>query len=286
MTAAQWIGLGLKFSLMAIVFCVALNTRRGDLLSLLRRPSLCIRSILAMNIVMPVIAALLAAVFNLNRQLEVALIALAVAPVPPILPNKQIKAGGSASYSVALLGLSAALSIVLIPVVIDVLARAFGHDLRVPPSAVFRAVALSVLAPLLAGVVVRELAPKLAAAIVKPLTMLANILLIVAFIPVIIIAWPHLAEQAGNFTLVAIVVLVLTGLLVGHVLGGPHPADRTALALATASRHPGVAVAVAGIIAPNDKSVVMAVLLAFLVAVIVTGPYARLRARRHAGESV
>ena len=57
MTAVQWIGLAIKASLMIIVFCVALNTKRGDLLSLLRQPGLLLRSIVAMNVIMPVIAA-------------------------------------------------------------------------------------------------------------------------------------------------------------------------------------------------------------------------------------
>jgi len=283
MTAVQWIGLGIKISLILIVFCVALNTQRGDMLSLLRRPGLCVRSVLAMSIVMPLIAALLAGAFALNRQIELALIALAVAPVPPILPNKQIKAGASTSYSVGLLALSSVLAIVLIPLTVDVIGRLFGHDVRVPPAAIIKAVGLTLLAPLLAGMVVRELAPGLAAKLVKPLTLIGNILLVAACIPVLVVAWPELTKQIGNFTLVAIVALVLIGLLVGHLLGGPDPGDRTALALSTAQRHPGVALAVASIVAPHDKSVVMAVLLAFLVSVVVTIPYTKWRQKVHAG---
>jgi len=279
----QYIGLALKASLIAIVFCVALNTQRGDMLSLLRRPGLWLRSVLAMNILLPIVAALLAGAFALNRQLEVALIALAVSPVPPILPNKLVKAGASRSYSVALLALAAAVSIVLIPLMIWLVAKAFGHDVLVPPSAVFKVVVISVLAPLIAGALVREAAPDLAAKIAGPLTVVANILLLVALVPVLVVAWPELAKQIGNFTLAAIAVLTLAGLLIGHVLGGPEPGDRTALALSTASRHPGVAIAVAGIVTPGDKSVVMAVLLAFLVSIIVTVPYSRWRRKKYEG---
>jgi BASS family bile acid:Na+ symporter len=88
--------------------------------------------------------------------------------------------------------------------------------------------------------------------------------------------------QIGNFTLVAIAVIVLVGLLVGHLLGGPDPRDRTALALSTASRHPGVAAGVAMAVMPDDRSVLAAVLFAFLVAVIVTTFYGKWRKRLNA----
>ena len=280
MTIAQLIGLVLQASLAVIVFCVALNAQRGDMVSLLRRPGLWLRSILAMNIIMPLIAVLLAGAFALNRQIEVALIALAVSPVPPILPNKLMKAGASRSYSVALLALSAAMAVVLIPATIWLLGQAFGREVLVPPAAVFKAVAMSVLAPLLAGALVRELAPNIAAKISGPMAKLANVLLLAAFVPVVVVAWPELVKELGNFTLVAIAVLTLGGLLVGHVLGGPHDGDRTALALSTASKHPGVAIAVAGIIAPGDKSIVAAVLLAFLFGILVTAPYTRRRQKK------
>jgi len=283
MNMLQLIGLAIQASLIVIVFCVALNTRQGDLLSLLRRPGLLLRSVLAMNVLLPVIAVLLAMGLGLNRQVEIALIALAVSPVPPILPNKQIKAGSSASYAVALLAWSAIVAIVMIPASIEVLQWIFKRPLEVPASLVLKAVGISVLAPLLAGVVVRQLAPAIAARIARPLSTLASILLIAAFVPVLIVAWPELRAQIGNFTVVAIVVLVLAGLLIGHLLGGPAAGDRTALALSTASRHPGVAIAVATAVAPGDKEVIAAVLLAFLVSIVATMPYTRWRQRLHMG---
>ena len=44
--------------------------------------------------------------------------------------------------------------------------------------------------------------------------------------------------------IVAIVIIAICGLAVGHFLGGPDEDDRTVLAFATVSRHPGVAMAV------------------------------------------
>ncbi len=50
-----------------------------------------------------------------------------------------------------------------------------------------------------------------------------------------------------------------------HLLGGPDPDDRTALALATASRHPGVALLIPTGNFPNQKLVAPAMVLYLIV---------------------
>ena len=57
--------------------------------------------------------------------------------------------------------------------------------------------------------------------------------------------WPQVRIFIGNGLILLIVAIVVVGLVVGHLLGGPIEGDRTALAMATASRHPAVALAVA-----------------------------------------
>jgi bile acid:Na+ symporter, BASS family len=285
MTAIKMIMLAINISMALIVFCLALNTQKGDLVSLLRRPGLLLRSLLAMNIVMPIVAALVAMSFSLSPVVKVAMLALAISPVPPILPSTEIKSGASVSYSMALLATSAMFALVSIPLMMALIGQAFGSSASVSPMAAFKAIGITVLAPLLVGAIVRELAPGFAARMARPVSVAAHLLLVAALIPVLIVAWPHLVAQIGNFTLVAITIVVLVGLLVGHLLGGPDPGDRTALALSTASRHPGVAAGVAMAVMPDDRSVVAAVLLAFLMGVLVTAIYGKWRKRTKAANA-
>jgi BASS family bile acid:Na+ symporter len=77
----------------------------------------------------------------------------------------------------------------------------------------------------------------------------------------------------GNGTLLGIIAFLVIGLAVGHLLGGPAPNDRTVLALATATRHPAVAVAIAQIVFPAEKAVLATTLLYMLVGLAVTLPY-------------
>ena len=81
----------------------------------------------------------------------------------------------------------------------------------------------------------------------------------------------------GDGTLLAILLFLALGLLVGHLLGGPTPGGRSVLALATASRHPGVALAIAQIIFPAEQSVTAALLLYLVTSMVVTAPYVRWR---------
>jgi BASS family bile acid:Na+ symporter len=285
MTLAQLIPIVLQISIALIVFSVALQASPGDVTYLLRRPSLLVRSLLAMNIVLPILAAVIARVFNLRPELEVALILLAVSPVPPILPRKESKAGANISYAIGLLALSAVVAIVAVPASVALIGRLFHREVHVPMVAIASVVAKSVLVPLIAGVVVRTLAPSFAERLAKPLAVLGLAVLVLALVPILAKMWPAIVGLIGDFTLVAIIIFTLVSLALGHLLGGPDPDDRTVLGLSTASRHPGVAIAIASAIAPDKKAVAAvaaAVFLCVLVGVAVTVPYVRWRKRSHA----
>ena len=279
MTLAQLIPVLLQVSVGLVVIGLGLETTPGDLTYLLRRPSLLLRSVLAMNVVAPLVAAGIAAGLHLEPALEVALVLLAVSPVPPVLPKKQVKAGGSSSYAIGLLAFSAVLAIVAVPVSVAVIGRAFGVPLHVPAMLIARVVGSSVLAPLFVGALVLRLAPGAAKRLSKPLSRIGTMLLGVLALVVLAGSWRGLTGAMGGFAVVAVVGFVLVSLFVGHVLGGPDEDDRTVLGLATASRHPGVALSIAGAVAGDRPEVSAAVMLAFLVSLVVTGPYAKRQTR-------
>jgi len=261
-----------------MVFCVGLHATLGDLVYLLRKPGQLVRSLLAMAVIMPAVAIAIALAFDLDRELKVALIALSVSPVPPILPRAQLKEGGRESYVVGLLALAALLSIVFVPAAAYAIGRIFGQEVRATPSAVAWIAATSILLPLVAGTIVRLLAPSLAERARRPLSIVATVVLVAAFLPVLLKIWPAIVAAIGNFTLVTIVAFVLIGFAVGHLLGGPATEDRTVLTLATASRHPAVALAVV-----HDQAellpVLGIVLIALVVAAVLAAPYLRWVAR-------
>jgi BASS family bile acid:Na+ symporter len=283
MDLATLISIAIRASIGLIVFGLALNASPQDALYLFRRPGQLVRSLLAMNVMMPLFAAALAAAFDLNPAVKIALIALAVSPVPPVLPKKQLKAGGRASYAVGLLVAAALLAIVFVPVAVDLLGRAFSLPLYMSPAAIAQLVFMTVLAPLAVGIMVRGVVPRMAERMAQPISLVATVLLVVSVLPIFFTAWPAMVSLVGNGTIVAIVAFSLAGLAAGHLLGGPDPEDCAVLALATASRHPGVALAIASANFPGEKLVPAAVLLYLIVSALVSIPYLTWRRRQHGG---
>jgi BASS family bile acid:Na+ symporter len=275
------IGIAVKLSIALTVFGLGLRTNREEATSLFRSPGLLFRSLLSMNVIMPLIAVVLAMTFDLNPAVKLALIALSVSPVPPILPGKQLKHGGSSTYAFGLLVAAAVLAIVLIPFSIAIIGKVFGRTVDVPSGAIAVVVLTTVLAPLAVGILVRRTAPGFANRIAKPVGVVATVLLVAGILPVLFVSMPAIMSLIGNGTLLAIIVFVLAGLAAGHLLGGPEAENRTVLALSTASRHPGVAIAIAHITFPELKPAVSAILLYLLVSALVTKPYLSWWSRRH-----
>ena len=94
MDLKQLIVLALQLSVVSIVFSFGLRSTLDDVLYLWRHPGLLLRSVLAVLVIMPVVAVVLTRMFSFRDTVEIALIALAISPMPPLLPKKEIKAGG------------------------------------------------------------------------------------------------------------------------------------------------------------------------------------------------
>ena len=280
MSTSAIIMLALKASLALMVLGVGLQSTTRDATYLVRRPGLLARSLLAMSVLMPLLAVILTTTFALTPVVSLALIALTLSPVPPFLPGKVVRAGGDGSYVVGLLTATSLAAIVVIPISVSLLGLLFGASLQVRPAIIMKLVGASILIPLGIGIGLRAVAPAAAGRLAKPITLVSSVVLVAALIPLLIAAWPAMRSLIGNGTLVAIVGMTLAGLGVGHLLGGPDRDHRTVLALATAARHPAVAIAILTANFPGEQRVAAAVVLALLVGAIASVPYAAWSKRR------
>jgi len=283
MNLAELIVLALKTSIVLIQFGLGLEATREDVTYLFKRPVLLLKSLFSMNVAMPLFVVVLVLAFKgLHPAVKVALVTLAVAPIPPILPKKAVKVGGKPSYALGLLVAAGLFSIVFIPLAMELLAVVFQIPLQMSPLAVAPLVLIGVLVPLGAGIAVHRFAPGLAERLAKPVSLVATLLLVGALLPMLFAARQAIASLIGNGTLTAIAAFVLAGITLGHVLGGPEAANRAVLALSTASRHPGVALAIADANFPQQRKLILAALLLYLIVnAIVTIPYQISMKRRH-----
>jgi bile acid:Na+ symporter, BASS family len=283
MTLQAVIMLGIKLSIVLSVFGLGLQVTLPELTYLFRNPGRFAKSILAIDIVMPLFVLLVLAVTDLPGPVKIALAALSVSPVPPMMPKKTIKAGGQQRYAVGLLVAVSLIALVFVPLSVELMGRLKAGEAHIPVSTVALLMATMIFAPLLVGFAVRGIRPALAEHAAKPVAAFAGILLILCVLPVLRGALPQIRLLVGDGALAACAGFVLVGLAVGHFLGGPDDDDRTVLAIATASRHPGVAIAIGASNFPAQKLVVPAVLMYLLVGALVSFPYVFWRKRRAAG---
>lgn len=270
------VGLGVGL----VVIAIGVSARPGDTLLLIRKPQLGLRAMLAMFILVPAFVLLLTAMFPLALPLRAALLALAVSPMPPIILQQEIEAGGDADYSVGLQILGTGFSILVVPIMLMVIEAVFGVTGDFDPFAMSRILLVSVALPLGAGMLLGRLLPGRRRLMSLWAGRIGNAALLIAAVSVLFLIWPDMLRLIGGGVLLLTSLIIAFALAVGHWLGGPDEGNRGALAVACAARHPAVAIALSTAIFPAYSTPIVAVVELFLLAnIIITLPYMRWRRR-------
>jgi len=281
MSLQSLISVGFTVSIFLGVLAVGLRVAPADLHYLLDKPSRLVQSLFAMNIMAPIVAVMVCKMFSLHPAVIVALVTLAIAPVGALFSQAMLPlvTPGHFAYARGLFFASTVLSIALTPLAVELIQVIFGGDVHVDPLAVAKVVVGSVLVPLGIGFAIAQWRPA-ARRWNSAIQTVSSLVLAVCFVALLGFAWSQLGSVVREGTLTAITLMTLIGLAVGHFLGGPGEDDRTVLAFATVSRHPGVAMAVANL--TDQPLAPIGVLLAVVVSGIAVVPYELWRKRLRA----
>lgn len=282
MSIASFVVLTLKASIVILVFAIGMHATLADTAELLRRRGLLVRSLLSLNVLMLVFAVALVQMFALPTPAKVALLALSVSPIPPLLPKKLKGVHGAEPYTASLIVFAALLSIVIVPASMDILGAYFHQDVHVPPSRLVPIVLVVILVPLLLGMLVNKLFPSFANRFATPIGKLGSILLALSAAALLVSQWKPLFSMFGSGVMIVLTIFSIVGAIVGHLLGGPEPENREVLALATSVRHPGIAITIAAINFPDEKSVPLVVVWHLIIGTVVAIVYKALFARQGA----
>lgn len=260
-----------------VMFHLGLGLLPREFVWVWRRPGLMAQALFAVLVAVPAIALVVARSLDLPRAAEVGIVLMAIAPGAPIALQRSLGAGGERSFAPGLQVTVALLAALSMPASIALLDRLYDATASVSPWDIVRQVAVVQLLPLALGVATSRMLPRLAARVAplvdrawKVLLLVLAVLAIVGFWRVMVAAGPRVALAAALTTLGA--------LAVGHWLGGPDPGTRTAVAITSAARNPGLALLVAAL---NDApAAVRATLLTYMiVAAFTVLPYALGRSR-------
>src|SRR5262245_31842563 len=219
-----------QLSILATAFGFGLKATTEDVQDLIRRPALLGRSLLAIFVIVPIVAVALAHAFDFPHAAEIAMIALAISPLAALVPVNLIKVGRSFSFPAGLMAMVALLSVAVVPLLVALVGRFLGWSSLVSPLRAAGVVAVIVLLPLVAGMVVRALRPVLADRIELPASLAGTVVLRLATLALLLTSLHAIWALIVNGTVIAIAVVVVVGFAAGHVLGGPHPNGRTVLA--------------------------------------------------------
>ena len=263
----------LQLSIVLVVIALGLKASSDEVLGFWRRTGLLLRSFLALNVIVPALVFAIVLIFQPARPVALALVLLALSPVPPFLPTTQFRQSTDRSYIYGLLVTSALVSLVYVPALVSRIAVLTHKNVTAPGAVVWKVVLITVIAPLALGAAIRRVAPTLGARI-EPVIRYIGIALLIIAAAIILVETRHVVfSLVGDGTVVIIAFVVGFALFVGHQLGGPDPEDRVVLALAAASRHPGVAFAVASAALPGEPKVGAAILLYLVLTALFRTPY-------------
>jgi BASS family bile acid:Na+ symporter len=275
----------IQTGIVSLVLGVGLDAGPEDALYLVRRPGQLAKAFVAIIVVAPVVAVLVTGILPLSLPARIGVIVMSAAAVPPFVPGSATRGGGRRAYVYGLYAAFALLTVVTVPVTVAALDKVYGSAAEAPLPKLIGMVLLTVLLPLAIGMAVRARWPAFAERVGPWISRVAMLLLLIILVLLVVRAWPAIVALVGNGTILAVVAISLAAIAAGHVLGGPDPRDQVALSTMAATRHPGIALMIAGSLTP-DKSVSAMIVLYVLVSFVTVALYqAVLKRRSRAGST-
>ncbi len=228
------------FSLVALFYSVANLGSMG----LELKPSETLKSLRSLRVlgltlgwswlVGPAFAVLLTKILPMDEPYAVGLLIFGLAPTAPMLPILIRRARADISLAAAIMPLAVVSTVILMPL----LAPLLIPGLTLSSWDIGKPLLLTVLLPLVIGVVIRIYAPRVADRIFPVVKKIAGVstLLLLGF--VVLVNWRVLLSTLGSFAIAAQVLFTLGLALVAYNFGfGLNQAQRGAMALGVCSRN-------------------------------------------------
>ena len=268
----------LKLSVVALLLAIGMLSTKKEITYLWQHPKLLLRSLLAMYVLVPLAAIIFVSILPLADGLKLAIFVLAISAGAPLLPKKLMGMGAD-EYVLSLVVTASVLAIFTVPAWAVALGPLFDRESHLAPVEVAMLIAKSFLLPLVIGMLVRRFIPNNAESIADKILMVAGLVLSLSALVLLATNW-QLLVKAGWPALLALSGLTLISLIIGHLMGGEEPGERTALAVSCATRHLGLAILVAAAV-PGPKTAVF--VAAYIVAsAVVAIPYLKWQSKVNA----
>ncbi|MCH8128854.1 MAG: bile acid:sodium symporter [Acidobacteria bacterium] len=218
---------------------------------------------LAVNfIAVPLLAYLIDLVLSLDESLFIGLILIATAAGAPFLPKLAEVAKGDVAFSVGLMVLLMVVTVVYMPIALPLLLEGVEINAwEIASSLIF----LMIL-PLAIGLFFKWRYEGVADTLSPLLGQVSSVAIALLVVAGVIANWSAIVGLIGTRGIVAAVVLIIGGLVIGYVSGGSQSGTRSVMGLGTGQRNLSAALVVAAQNFSDDPDV-----LAFIIAAAIIG---------------
>ena len=272
-------------ALFLIMFALGLNLRDNHFDLIRNRSALLLRVLLGTCVLVPLVAMIilwLPLSFELSQPARLSIALMAVCPSAPLTLRKAGKVGGNAQMAGYLQMVAAIEAIISIPLMAELFTTVFkGQGWEIRPMQVAMNVGQVQILPLLLGLLLRRWLPAWAERAEPFFNKLANLLLLLLLVVILVKAFPLLIPFASKnlLALALMAVMVIASLLIGYLLAGPDPKERTTVSLVISMRNPGLALLFAQINAPQMLELKLSILTYLVLTIIFSIPFLNWRKR-------
>lgn len=218
-----------------VMFSIGLRVSGNELIDVVRGRSILIRTLVANCILIPAIGLLLVYIFPLTRDAMIGLLLLAAIPGTPIAMQFTSRVERRLAFAAGMTAVLSVVSIVVTPLAVEVFPQAAKENQR-PILSLVGAIFLFIALPLGAGLLVARGLPGIARRMVLPLVILATFTFVFVMWETRLIRRQALHAIAGRGTILAMVLLLLSSMLLGWLIGGDADTRRV-LATSTSMRN-------------------------------------------------
>ncbi len=274
---------GAMISTFIYVLSRGMEMQIGELRYSACRPWLLAKSLLSVDLLVPLITLITIALVRPPANVTVGLLLLSASPASAMVLRNISQAGGDRRYSMSLHFTLALLAILTTPVTLELMSVASGYPLGISLLAVAKVVGLSVLLPIVAGMIFNWRFPAAARRYIRPLRIFWAVVFI-ATVALVLLFTYRLLLTMDLRSYIAIIVITVGALVAGHLMLPGQPTEQSALALENATRNTDLTLLIASTFAPLEK--VLPVLIPYIVvSSIICQIYAWYRGRKRDNES-
>ena len=250
----------------------------GEIVAALRNHRLIMVALLANFVLMPLGALTLAKVLWLDEPLGVGLLLLGCAAGAPFLPKLAQLSRGNLPFAVGAMVLLMIITVGYLPIILPLLLP----EVTVNPAKIAQSLIVLMLLPLGIGLFVKARHGRLSARVKPFLDRLSSISLVLLILLISIVNFDKVLQVFGTRGILAGLLFIVFGCLMGWLLGGPGDDTRRVLALGTGQRNIAAALVV-GSQSFTDQGVTVMVVVVAIIGLVTLMPLAGMFGRRVPG---